>query len=106
MSNIKWGWGKKVRNQSRGGISFCDQTEMAYNYSDLVKQYEWRGNQLTWTGFMVGYDVVDVPNQNVRPFQYKKEGVPPPNIRPPQPEIIAMSTQETLQTLKSTVWSS
>ena len=43
MGNIIQGWGKKVRDKKRGGICFCDRTEMAYNYGDLVKEYEWRG---------------------------------------------------------------
>lgn len=104
MSNIANGWGKKVRNHKRGGISFSDRSEMAYNYGDLVKEYEWRGNNLVWNGLMVGYDEADIPNPNVRPFQYKKEGILPPNARPPQPPTIAPSNAERLKKLKETTW--
>lgn len=106
MGNIKQGWGKKVRNKERGGISFCDRTDMAYNYGDLVKEYEWRGNSLVWNGLMVGHDVADEPNESGRPFKYKKEGILPPNTRPEQQEVPAMSNQETLEVLKNTVWQS
>lgn len=106
MGNIKQGWGKKVSDKKRGGISFCDRTDMAYNYGDLVKEYEWRGNSLVWNGLMVGRDVVDEPNESGRPFKYKKEGLLPPNTRPEQQEIPAMSNQETLEVLKNTVWQS
>ena len=62
MGNIIQGWGKKVRDKKRGGICFCDRTEMAYNYGDLVKEYEWRGNSLVWNGLMVGHDMEGLLN--------------------------------------------
>ena len=106
MGNIPQGWGKKVRNKKRGGISFSDRSQMAYNHVDLVKEYEWRGNNLVWNGLMVGSDEVDTPNPNVRPFQYKKEGVLPPNVRPEQAEVTAPSNEERLRLLQQTVWDS
>lgn len=77
------GLGDHVRNK-RKPVSCCDRSGFLYNTSDMVKQMEWRGNKLQWTGLMVGYDQVDTPNENLRPFQPRREGVVPPNTRPLQ----------------------
>lgn len=75
--------GRHVRDK-RKMVSSCDRTGFLYNSCDMVKQMEWRGKSLRWTGLMVGYDQVDVPNANRKPFTAKKEGIPPPNSRPLQ----------------------
>lgn len=60
--------GKYVRinkNHPRA-LGVCDQTGFIHNKSDLVKQMEWRGDSLAWTGFLVGKDFVDKPNEQGR----------------------------------------
>jgi hypothetical protein len=79
-----FGRGKKVKN-NRKPVGVCDRTAMFYNFKDLVKQYEWYGNKLMWTGLMVGMDEVDTPNENLRPYKIRpNEGKVPLNNRPPQ----------------------
>lgn len=73
--------GKNVRNKKEI-IGCCDRSGFLYNLSDMVKQMEWRGNNLQWTGLMVGYNKVDIPNENLKPFKAKPEGIAPPDSRP------------------------
>ena len=74
--------GKHVRDKKKL-VGASDRSGFLYNTCDLVKQMEWRGNSLKWTGLMVGRDELDIPNENLRPFKADpKEGVLPPNNRP------------------------
>lgn len=97
--------GSRVRDATQP-VSMSDRSGFLYNTCDMVKQMEWRGNKLQWTGLMVGHDEVDTPNQNLKPFKSRIEGVPPPNTRPykvngtsPPYYGPEMSYQETLQQL-------
>jgi len=58
------------------GLGICDYTQFVHNRKDLVKQYEWRGNALVWTGFFVGRQYVDVPNEQARPPILPPDPVP------------------------------
>ena len=58
------------------GLGICDKTQFVYQHKDLVKQMEWRGNALVWTGFMVGFDQVDTPNEQLRPPIFPPDPVP------------------------------
>jgi hypothetical protein len=57
-------------------VAMCDYSQMIFNRKDLVKQMEWRGNALVWTGFYVGRPFVDEPNQQLRPPIYPPDPVP------------------------------
>lgn len=57
-------------------LGICDRTGFVHNRKDLVKQMEWRGDSLVWTGFLVGRDFVDVPNEQSRPPILPPDPVP------------------------------
>ncbi|HVX00743.1 MAG TPA: hypothetical protein VHA52_09970 [Candidatus Babeliaceae bacterium] len=46
--------------------AICDRSGFRFLKRDLVKQMEWRGNSLEWTGYLVGYPFVDIPNEQQR----------------------------------------
>ena len=48
-------------------LGVCSESGFTFNHKDLVKQMEWRGNALVWTGFLVGKPYLDVPNEQTRP---------------------------------------
>jgi hypothetical protein len=51
-------------------------------YEELVKQFEWAGDQKVWTGLWVGKDELDVPNEQLRTPIVKDDPKPVPNPRP------------------------
>lgn len=67
MSEINDCRGQFVRKGSMDAVGVCDFSGFWFSHSDLVKQMEWRGNRLVWTGFMVGRPFVDIPNEQARP---------------------------------------
>lgn len=77
--------GKYVRKNSIEPVGTCDYSGFLFSKSNLVKQKEWRGNELVWTGAMVGRPFVDEPNQQNRPPQIKDD---PRIVRDPRPEGI------------------
>ena len=60
----------------------CDATGFVTSRSDLVKQYQYRGNQLVWTGFLVDKHFVDVPNP-----QLMNPVLPPDPVPVKQPRV-------------------
>ena len=48
-------------------LGVCDESGFVFNHNQLVKQMEWRGNNLVWTGLMVGKPYLDKPSQQNRP---------------------------------------
>ena len=88
--------GSKVRSKQKG-FGFCDRSGSMYNLCDLKKQMEWRGNNLTWTGLMVGPDQLDRPNPQFKPFKAKKEDILPAPTRP-QTNITVQFYGQTLST--------
>jgi len=90
--------GKLVRidSMSPKGLGICDKTQFICLHEDLVKQMEWRGNSLQWTGYMVHRDYVDKPNEQLRPPILAPDPVPlvnprheqiPPNGPPNVPDF-------------------
>lgn len=79
-------------------LAICDQTGFIFKRKDLVRQMEWRGNRLVWTGFLVGRPYVDQPNEQLRPPPLKPDPVPVKEPRLPQ------GTLMTWETLTSPVW--
>lgn len=65
-------------------VAICDYSGMVCNYSDLVKQMEWRGQRLVWTGYMVNKAFADKPNPQLIPLTLPPDPLPLPNTRPPQ----------------------
>lgn len=74
-------FGKYVENDEEF-VSVSDISGFFYNCKDMVKQMEYRGNNLVWTGLMVGKDEVDEPQPQNKPFKAKKEINFPENYRP------------------------
>lgn len=58
------------------GLGICDKTGFVFRRIDLVKQMEWRGGALVWTGFLVGRPYVDKPNEQLRPPILPPDPVP------------------------------
>jgi hypothetical protein len=75
--------GKHVRinEDNPDALGICDYTGFVFNRIDLVRQMEWRGNALVWTGFYVGRPYLDVPNEQNRPPILPPDPVP---IREPR----------------------
>lgn len=69
-------------------LGICDGTGFVHLREDLVKQMEWRGNSLQWTGYYVGKNYVDKPNEQLRNPQLRPDPVPVLNPRPPQGSVI------------------
>jgi hypothetical protein len=66
-------------------LGICDDSGFVFNHKDLVKQMEWRGDNLVWTGFMVGKPYLDVPQEQNRPPLVKADPRPVANPRLPDP---------------------
>lgn len=54
----------------------CDRSGFAFNHKDLVKQMEWRGDSLEWTGLTVGKPFLDKPNEQLRTPEIGPDSVP------------------------------
>lgn len=58
-----------------------DYTGLPVMHPDMIKQMEYIGNGLAWTGFMVHYKDADQPNPQKIPPRLKVDPVPIPNPR-------------------------
>jgi hypothetical protein len=100
--------GEYVKKNVIEPVGVCDYSGFFFSRSDLVKQREWRGNQLVWTGAIVGRPFVDEPNEQNRPPQIKGDPKAVQNPRPfgietPQgPEAIGNSSPLILQDVSFT----
>lgn len=75
----------RVDERHPEAFAICDLCGFLRNHSDLRFQYEWRGNQLTNTHYLVCYDTCyDVPFELNRPKYLPPDPVPVKNARPPQ----------------------
>lgn len=63
----------------------CDDSGFTFNHKDLVRQMEWRGDRLVWTGLLVGKPFLDTPNPQNRPPLVKDDPKAIRNSRPPTP---------------------
>lgn len=89
MSWIKRWKGKYVNVDEKHpqGVGVCDDSDFVFNHKDLCKQMDWRGNQLVWTGLMIGRPYLDVPNEQNRPPIVKIDPKPFKNPRFPTPYV-------------------
>ena len=74
--------GKYVKKNIVEPVGVCDYSGFFFSKSDLVKQREWRGNDLVWTGFFVGKPFLDEPNEQNRPPLIKGD---PKAVKNPRP---------------------
>ena len=65
-------------------VAICDISGLVCNYGDLVKQMEWRGQRLVWTGLMVNKVFADTPNPAVIKLTLPPDPLLLPNTRSPQ----------------------
>lgn len=77
-------------------LAICDSSGFIFKRKDLVRQMEWRGDRLAWTGFLVGKPYLDKPNAQLKPPHLKPDPVPVRDPRLPQGTLI---TWETLSTI-------
>src|SRR5580658_10636420 len=63
-------------------VGMCDYSDFAFNRADLVKQYEYRGDRLVWTGFLVASKFADKPNPQLLNPVLKPDPYPLKNPRP------------------------
>lgn len=76
-------------------LGICDYTGFVHRRIDLVRQMQWRGNAIVWTGLYVGKDYADVPNEQSRPPILPPDPVPILEPRPQQPTDVFWSNQNT-----------
>src|ERR1700729_267139 len=80
----------RINPNNPDAVARCDRSGQLCNYNDLVKQYDYRGTGLIWTGLYVNKYFLDKPNhQNINPV-LKPDPVPLEHPRPWQ------TTQDTL----------
>ena len=59
----------KMRRNDPRGIARCDYSGLMVRHADLIRQMEYRGTGLVWTGFLVHPKFADKPNsQNLTLF--------------------------------------
>lgn len=75
-------------------LGICDYTGFVHNRTNLVRQMEWRGNALVWTGFYVGVDYADVPNEQLRPPILPPDPVPIREPRLQQPTLVTWTNNQ------------
>ena len=87
MSWVQRWKGKHVRINPRNpsALGVCDYSSFDFNHKDLIKQMEWRGDRLVWTGFLVGGPYLDKPQEQNRPPLVKDDPHPVVNPRIPGP---------------------
>lgn len=100
-----------INPNNPSALGICDESGFVFNHKDLVKQMEWRGDNLVWTGLMVGKPYVDKPSQQNRPPLVKNDPKAIKNPRPPEhyssPDANpASSTEELMAKLNQTKWNS
>jgi len=87
-------------------LGICDKTGFVFHHKDLLRQMEWRGNALIWTGFLVGRPYVDKPNPQLRPSIVPPDPVPILWPRPQQPNLLrwAQNANVTWENLTFCAW--
>lgn len=106
MSNRPKGKYVTIDNQAPNAVGICDYSGFVFNRVDLIKQMEWRGNRLVWTGFYVGRPFVDVPNEQLRPPMMRPDPIPIQQPRLPQGYVPYWNTTFTLWDQTQVTWAS
>jgi len=75
-------------------LGICDYTGFVHKRSDLVRQMEWRGNAIVWTGFYVGRWYADKPNEQLRPPILPPDPVPIREPRLQQPTLVTWTNNQ------------
>lgn len=72
----------KIEKNNPLAVGRCDTSGFIARRKDLVKQYEFRGNGLVWTGFWVLKRFLDQPNPQLLTPKILADPYPIPNPRP------------------------
>lgn len=73
-------------------LGICDATGFIFKRKDLLRQMEWRGERLVWTGYYVGRPFLDTPNPQLIPPFLPPDPVPIVDPRIPQGTLITWET--------------
>lgn len=63
-------------------LAICDYSGLPCLHKDLVRQMEWRGESLVWTGLLVNKRFADIPNEQGRSPILPPDPTPVTNPRP------------------------
>ena len=96
-----------IRPNNPDAVARCDRSGQLCNHADLVKQFDFRGDGLVWTGLWVNKYFLDVPNpQSLNPV-IKPDPVPVDHPRPWQTTSDTWTNQYTpWQDINYVTWSS
>jgi hypothetical protein len=84
----RWGRNVTIDQDHPEALGICDVSGQLYMRKDLVRQMVWRGESLVWTGFYVGKDQLDVPNEQARNPVLPPDPIPITDPRIRQNEIL------------------
>lgn len=87
MSWVRRWKGKHVRIDPKNpaALGVCDRSGFTFNHKNLIKQLDWRGDRLVWTGWLVGRPYLDTPQEQNRPPLVKADPYPVLLARVPGP---------------------
>lgn len=94
-----------INDAAPQALGICDATGFVFKRIDLVREMQWRGNALIWTGFLVGRPYVDKPNEQLRPPIYPPDPVPVMFPRLPSDGVPALPEDQRLLLLQNASWS-
>lgn len=93
-------------------VAICDYSGLVCNHEDLVKQMEYRGQRLVWTGYMVNKVFADKPNPQLIPLTLPPDPLPIPFPRTTQPSSegvngpVALPLNQRIQQLENVYFQS
>lgn len=85
-------------------VGVCDRSGFVYMRKDLVKQMEWVGDSLVWTGLYVGPDQLDTPNEQLRTSHFPVNPRPVMDARTTNPTQVTWGTTTTTWGNSVTPW--
>ena len=91
MRNSPKGKYVRVDIDNPRALGICDHSGFVFNRCDMVKQYQYIGDSLQWTGLIVGKPFADVPNEQARPDILPPDPIPVLYPRPPQGQQMTWS---------------
>ncbi len=95
-----------IKPDNPDAVGRCDRSGLICNYSDLVKQMDYIGSGLVWTGLYVNRYFADIPNpQGLNPV-IKLDPVPVDHPRPWNTQPNEDWSRDSLEwdTINETTW--
>lgn len=78
-----------ININSPEALGICDYSGFVHLRKDLIRQMEWRGNRLVWTGYYVGRSYLDQPNPQLQPPILPPD---PVSVKDPRPQFFSQIT--------------